>query len=144
MKKIIVIHGPNINLIGVREPSIYGKESFQRINEQIAHEADSLGLDCSIFQSNHEGEIIDAIQNAREDFDGIVLNAGAYTHYSYSIRDAIAALNIPCIEVHCSNIHNREEFRQKSVIAPVCAGQIAGFGKYSYILGLYAVKELLR
>lgn len=144
MKKIIVIHGPNINLIGVREPSIYGKEGFQRINEQIAHVADGLGLDCSIFQSNHEGEIIDAIQNAREDFDGIVLNAGAYTHYSYAIRDAIASLNIPCIEVHCSNIHNREEFRQKSVIASVCAGQIAGFGKYSYILGLYAVKELLR
>ncbi|EEG29070.1 3-dehydroquinate dehydratase, type II [[Clostridium] methylpentosum DSM 5476] len=143
MKRVIVIHGPNINLLGVRETSIYGKESFQSVNEQISHHAAELGLDCEIFQSNHEGELIDIIQQAGSEFDGIVINAGAYTHYSIAIRDAIASVKIPCIEVHCSNIHNREEFRRTSVIAPVCAGQIAGFGKYSYLLGLYAIKELI-
>ncbi|MBC5787730.1 type II 3-dehydroquinate dehydratase [Clostridium facile] len=142
-KKIIVIHGPNINLIGVRETGIYGKESFQSINEQISAKAAELGLDCSIYQSNHEGDLIDTIQQAREQFDGVIINAGAYTHYSYAIRDAIAAIKIPCVEVHCSNIHAREEFRHNSVIAPVCVGQIAGFGKYSYILALYAIKELI-
>ena len=105
MKKVIVIHGPNINLLGQRETSIYGKESFGKINEQITHKATELGLDCSIFQSNHEGAIIDAIQQAGEEFDGIVINAGAYTHYSYAIRDAIAAIRLPVVEVHLSNIH---------------------------------------
>ncbi len=143
MKRVIVIHGPNINLLGVRETAIYGKESFSSVNEQIAREAAALGLDCAIFQSNHEGEIIDTIQQAGKEFDGIIINAGAYTHYSIAIRDAIAAIHIPCIEVHCSNIHNREAFRSTSMIAPVCAGSIVGFGKYSYLLALSAIKELL-
>lgn len=143
MKRVIVIHGPNINLLGVRETSIYGKESFSSVNEQIAHLAGKLNLQCEIYQSNHEGDIIDTIQQAANEFDGIVLNAGAYTHYSYAIRDAIASVKVPCIEVHCSNIYNREDFRQTSVIAPVCAGQISGFGKFSYFLGLHAIKEII-
>lgn len=142
-KKVIVIHGPNINLLGVRETSIYGKESFNSINEQICHHASEIGLNCEIFQSNHEGAIIDAIQQSRDDFSGIILNAGAFSHYSYSIRDAISSIHIPCIEVHCSNIYNREDFRSKSVLAPVCAGSIIGFGKYSYLLALSAIKELI-
>lgn len=143
MKKVIIIHGPNINLLGVRETAIYGKESFSSVNEQIAKAAQELNIKCAIFQSNHEGEIIDTIQQASGEFDGIIINAGAYSHYSYAIRDAIASIKSPCIEVHCSNIYNREEFRKNSVIAPVCAGQISGFGKYSYLLALYAVKELM-
>lgn len=142
-KKIIVIHGPNINLLGVRETAIYGKETFSSINQQISREAANLRLNCEIFQSNHEGAIIDAIQQARDEFDGIILNAGAFSHYSIAIRDTIAAIHVPCIEVHCSNIYNRENFRNNSVIAPVCAGSIIGFGKYSYLLALSAIKELI-
>ena len=102
-----------------------------------------MNLKCAIFQSNHEGEIVDTIQQAAGEFDGIIINAGAYSHYSYAIRDAIASVKTPCIEVHCSNVYNREEFRKNLVIAPVCAGQIAGFGKYSYLLALSAMKELI-
>lgn len=142
-KKILVIHGPNVNLLGIRETSIYGKESITSINQQIAEKANEIGLDCVVFQSNSEGNIIDAIQQAREEVDGIVINAGAYTHYSVAIRDAIAAIHIPCVEVHCSNIYNREEFRSKSVITPVCAGSIVGFGKYSYFLAVSAIKNLI-
>ena len=137
-KKVVVIHGPNINMTGERETNIYGKETLEDINRSIIAHANDLGLDCETFQSNHEGAILDKIQ-----CDGVVINAGAYTHYSYAIRDAIALLKIPCIEVHLSNIHGREEFRHNSVIAPVCVGQIAGFGKYSYLLALDGLKPLL-
>lgn len=142
-KKILVIHGPNVNLLGIRETSIYGKESISSINQQITEKANEIGLDCVVFQSNSEGNIIDAIQQAREEVDGIIINAGAYTHYSIAIRDAIAAIHIPCVEVHCSNIYNREDFRSKSVITPVCAGSIIGFGKYSYFLAISAIKDLI-
>lgn len=142
-KKILVLHGPNINMLGDRETSIYGKESFETINAQIISWANDLNFECEVFQSNHEGEIIDKLHSAKHTKDGIVINAGAYTHYSYAIRDAIAAIKIPTIEVHLSNIHNREEFRHTSVIAPVCAGQIAGFGKYSYMLALNGLKPMV-
>lgn len=143
MKKILVIHGPNLNLLGEREPGVYGSDSFDSINNEILALAVEKGLHCEIFQSNHEGEIIDELHLARKSFDGVILNAGAYTHYSYAIRDAIAAIKIPVIEVHLSNIHARDEFRHTSVIAPVCAGQIAGFGKRSYFLAVEAFKEML-
>ena len=142
-KRVLVLHGPNINMVGERETSIYGKETFDSINLQILDYATSLGLECQTFQSNSEGEIIDHIHAARLNFDGIVINAGAYTHYSYAIRDAIAAVKIPCIEVHFSNIHSREEFRSKSVIAPACVGQISGFGKYSYLLALQGIQNII-
>ena len=142
-KRVLVLHGPNINMVGERETSIYGKESFDSINLQILDYATSLGLECETFQSNSEGEIIDHIHAARQNFDGIIINADAYTHYSYAIRDAIAAVKIPCIEVHFSNIHSREEFRSKSVIAPACVGQISGFGKYSYLLALQGIQNII-
>ena len=142
MKKILVIHGPNLNLLGEREPGVYGTDTFDSINDEIISLALGKGLHCEVFQSNHEGEIIDQLHVARKSFDGIILNAGAYTHYSYAIRDAIAAIKIPVIEVHLSNIHARDEFRHTSVIAPVCVGQIAGFGKHSYFLAVEAMKEL--
>lgn len=142
-KHVIVIHGPNINLTGEREASVYGRESFDEINQEILKYASELNLNCEIYQSNIEGELINKIQEARHDFDGIVLNAGAYTHYSYAIRDAIASIHIPCIEVHFSNVYSREEFRRKSVIAPVCAGTIAGFGKYSYLLALRGLTHIV-
>lgn len=143
MKKVLVIHGPNLNLLGEREPGVYGSDTFEIINNEIKAKAESLGFECEIFQSNHEGEIIDKLHSARLEFNGIVLNAGAYTHYSYAIRDAIAAIKIPVVEVHMSNVHKREEFRHHSVISPVCAGVIAGFGKYSYMLGLEALADIL-
>lgn len=143
MAKILVIHGPNLNLLGEREPGIYGTDTFDSINTEIKALAEKNELQCDIFQSNHEGEIIDTIQNARLSYDGIVINPGAYTHYSYAIRDAIAALKIPVVEVHMSNIHARDEFRNKSVTAPVCAGQICGFGKNSYFLGVMALKSAI-
>lgn len=142
-KRVLILHGPNINMVGERETSIYGKESFESINAQIMDCAAQLGMVCEIFQSNSEGALIDHIHEARNSFDGIVLNAGAYTHYSYAIRDAIAAVKIPCVEVHFSNIHSREEFRSKSVIAPACVGQISGFGKYSYMLALQGLKDII-
>ncbi|WP_058485247.1 type II 3-dehydroquinate dehydratase [Defluviitalea phaphyphila] len=144
MKKILVINGPNINFLGIREKGIYGEISYKTLNELITKEASNIGFEVEIFQSNYEGDLIDKLQQAYfEKVDGIIINPGAYTHYSYAIRDAIASINIPTIEVHLSNIHKREEFRHKSVTAPVCVGQIAGFGIYSYILGLYALKEKL-
>ena len=136
MKKIIVIHGPNLNLLGEREPGVYGSESYESINNDIIEHAISKQFHCEVFQSNHEGEIIDTLHLARKSFDGVIINAGAYTHYSYAIRDAIAAINIPVIEVHMSNINARDEFRAKSVIAPVCKGSICGFGKDSYLLAV--------
>lgn len=143
MKKILVLHGPNINLTGIREPDTYGRVTLEDINREIQECAAQIGVSCDIFQSNHEGVLIDKIHQALEDYDGIVINAGAYTHYSYAIRDAISSVRKPCVEVHMSNIHAREPFRHESVIAPVCIGQICGFGKESYLLGLQAVSRLL-
>lgn len=142
-KHILVIHGPNLNLVGEREKGVYGDEDYNSINEQILEYAEKFGLSCEIFQSNHEGAIIDKIHESRRTMQGIIINAGAYTHYSYAIRDAIASISIPCIEVHMSNIHSREEFRRNSVIAPVCAGQIAGFGKNSYFLAVSGLAALI-
>lgn len=141
-KKVLVIHGPNLNLTGEREVGVYGKESFDDINREIAAYAEKLGLECEIYQSNIEGELINKLQQARLDCDGVVANMGAYTHYSYAIRDAIASIKIPCIEVHLSNINSRDEFRKTSVIGPVCAGSICGFGKYSYLLALDGLTKL--
>ena len=137
--KILVINGPNLNLLGELEPNIYGGNSLQSINEELAKKAAEMGHELTFFQSNGEGEIIDSLHAARLDCAGVILNAGAYTHYSYAIRDAIAAIKIPVIEVHLSNVDSREEFRSTSVIAPVCKGSIAGFGKYSYALALSAL-----
>ena len=136
--KIMVINGPNLNLLGLREPAIYGSQSYAALLEKIQAFCDKEGVEVSFFQSNHEGELVDHLHAARGEFDAIVLNAGAYTHYSIAIRDAISAIKLPVIEVHLSNVHAREGFRETSVIAPVCRGQIAGFGEYSYTLGLLA------
>lgn len=131
--KLLFINGVNLNMTGVREKSIYGGQSLDEINAEIA--AHFKGDECAFFQSNSEGEICSAIHSAAFDgVDGIVLNAGAYTHYSYAIRDAIASVDVPVVEVHMSNVHAREEFRHKSVLSAVCKGVIAGFGKNSYIL----------
>jgi 3-dehydroquinate dehydratase-2 len=142
-KKILVIHGPNLNLLGERETGVYGKDTLEHINNEIKEKAKELNLECDTFQSNIEGELINVLHAAKGKYDGIIINAGAYTHYSIAIRDAIAAIRIPCVEVHLSNIHAREEFRHKSVIAPVCIGQVVGFGKQSYIMALHGLKELL-
>lgn len=144
MMKILIMNGPNLNLLGEREPGIYGSESLAGINEGLKLEANKLGVELDFYQSNHEGALIDRLHDARGKFDAIVLNAGAYTHYSIAIRDAIAAIKLPVVEVHLSNIHARESFRENSVIAPVCAGQISGFGAYSYTLGLYAAVNKIK
>lgn len=130
-------------MLGIREPGIYGGESLESINKNIENEAKSLNIETEFKQSNCEGEIIDLIHNSLGNFDGIIINPGAYTHYSIAIRDAIKSVGLPSVEVHLSNIHAREEFRAKSVIAPVCIGQISGFGGYSYILGLKAMANYL-
>ena len=141
--KVLVINGPNLDLLGEREPNVYGGDSMQLINSGLEQEAKDRGHELKFFQSNSEGDIIDELHAARLEFDGVILNAGAYTHYSYAIRDAIAAIKIPVIEVHLSNINSRDEFRKTSVIAPVCAGSIAGFGKRSYYLGLKALDYII-
>lgn len=141
--KLLVINGPNLNLLGTREPEIYGSDTLDTINGEIRAYCEKAGISVDFFQSNSEGGIIDAIHAAKGDADGIVLNAGAYTHYSYAIRDAVSAVKIPVAEVHLSNINDREEFRSKSVLSPVCAGTIAGFGKFSYILGVQALINIL-
>lgn len=140
MKKICVIHGPNINFTGIREKGVYGTLTFDEINDEIKKKAEELGLVAEIFQSNHEGAIIDKIQECYSNADGIVINPGAYTHYSYAIRDALASVNIPIVEIHMSNIHKREEFRHTSVTVPVCVGQICGFGWQGYLLAIEAIK----
>ena len=136
MGKILVLNGPNLNLLGTREPEIYGSLTLADINRRMRHRASEVGLEITFMQSNHEGVLVDAIQAARGTTDYIILNAAAFTHYSIAIRDAIAAVDVPVIEVHLSNIHKREEFRHKSVIAPVVLGQIAGFGAESYMAAL--------
>lgn len=142
-KKILVLLGPNLNLVGVREKGIYGTEAAESIQDQIIQYGKNLGFECDVFQSNWEGALVDKIHEARNIYAGVVLNAGALTHYSYALRDAIAGVQIPFVEVHMSNIHAREEFRHHSVISAVCVGQIAGFGKTSYFLALQALKDLV-
>lgn len=134
--KILIINGPNINLLGTREPEIYGTLTLDKINAELLTFANELGVEIETFQSNIEGEIVDKIQWAKGNCEGIVINPAAYTHTSVAIRDAISAVALPAVEVHISNIHSREEFRKHSFIAPVCIGQIAGFGLDSYKLGL--------
>ena len=136
--KILVIHGPNLNLLGTREPETYGHLTLEDINKKIGDFAKKGNCTVDIFQSNIEGEIVDFIQKGA-DRDGLVINPAAYTHTSVAIRDAIKAVKIPAVEVHLSNVHAREEFRKISMIAPVCVGQISGFGDYSYVLGLNAL-----
>ena len=143
MMQVSLIHGPNLNLLGSREPQLYGRDSYDEINRKIKARAQQMDVEVRIFQSNHEGEIIDAIHDARTWADGIVINPGAYTHYSYAIRDAITAVRLPTIEVHLTNIHAREEFRHHSVIGPVATGQIIGMGTLGYVLGLEALKEIV-
>ena len=140
----LILHGPNLNLLGKREPGVYGHLTLDEVNQSISALASELGCTVSFFQSNSEGALIDAIQASNEEYDGIVINPAAYTHTSVAIRDAIAAVGIPCIEVHLSNVHRREEFRHKSMIAPIAAGQICGFGLDSYLLGLRAVFNLAK
>ena len=141
--KILVVNGPNLNLLGTREPDVYGTLTLEKINEELVLYSQSLGVEIEFFQSNIEGEIVDKIQQSRSDCQGIVINPAAYTHTSVAIRDVIAAVDMPAIEVHISNIHKREEFRKHSYIAPVCIGQIAGFGLDSYKLGLEAIVNFL-
>ena len=136
--KILVIHGPNLNLLGTREPETYGDLSLEDINKKIENFSKNNKLKLKIFQSNIEGEIVNFIQE-NGDWDGLVINPAAYTHTSVAIRDAIKAVDIPAVEIHLSNIHSREEFRKTSIIAPVCVGQVSGFGYYSYVLGLDAI-----
>jgi 3-dehydroquinate dehydratase-2 len=143
MKKVLVLHGPNLNMLGRREQDVYGSDTLPVINVALHKLAAELGIELRIVQSNHEGALIDEIQGALSWADGIVINAGAYTHTSYAIRDAIAAVDVPTVEVHMSRIYAREKFRHHSVIAPVCQGQISGFGKESYLLGLRALKALV-
>lgn len=144
MSSILVLHGPNLNLLGKREPGVYGAVTLEEINQRLKQEAQSLQVELAALQSNHEGVLVDAIQAALGEHQGILINPGAYTHTSVAIRDAIAAVNLPTVEIHLSNIHKREEFRHHSYIAPVAIGQICGFGADSYRLGLQALVHYLR
>lgn len=141
-RKFLVISGPNLNLLGTRKTSIYGQGSLEDIHEGLRHRASELGVEVQCEQFNSEGEIVDSLQRATGDCDGIIINAGALAHYSYVLRSAIGSTLLPCVEVFISNIHAREDFRHQSVIAPVCVGVIGGFGKKSYILALEALVNL--
>ncbi|MFA5094020.1 MAG: type II 3-dehydroquinate dehydratase [Candidatus Omnitrophota bacterium] len=142
MKKILVIHGPNLNLLGEREPGIYGKLTLKQVDAELSRIAKTEKVGLETFQSNHEGEIVEKIGSAKGKFNCILINPAAYTHTSIAIRDAIAAVSIPTVEVHLSNIYAREEFRHTSLIAPVAAGQVSGFGLDSYRLGFKAAIEI--
>ncbi|MFA5778668.1 MAG: type II 3-dehydroquinate dehydratase [Elusimicrobiota bacterium] len=143
MKRILVIHGPNLGLLGLREPDIYGNFSLEDINKKIKKLAKEKKVSVDFLQSNHEGKIVDAIGSSPKKYDAIVINPAAYTHTSVAIRDAVSAIDIPVVEVHLSNIYRREEFRHKSLIAAAATGQISGFGVNSYLLGVLAVIELI-
>jgi 3-dehydroquinate dehydratase-2 len=140
--RVLVIHGPNLNLLGEREPQIYGSKSLAQIDAEIAREAELLGIAVECTQHNSEGAIVDALHAARGGYDAVVLNPGAYTHYSYAIADAVAAISLPVVEVHLTNIAARETFRSRSVVAPACAGSVAGFGSDSYLLGVRAAAKI--
>ena len=142
--KVLAVHGPNLNMLGVREPEIYGSLTLFQINQQLQAEADNLGVVLDSFQSNHEGALVDRIQQAFQKVDGLFINPAAYTHTSVALRDAISAVGIPTVEVHLSNIHKREAFRHHSYIAPIAVGQICGFGRDSYLFGLRALVSYLQ
>jgi 3-dehydroquinate dehydratase-2 len=143
--KILVLHGPNLNLLGTREPEVYGRETLDDINARLREFAARENIELRITQSNHEGVLIDELHKARaEGFDGVLINPGALTHYSYALRDAIAAIALPTVEVHVSNVHRREEFRARSVVAAVCVGQVIGFGWQSYLLGWEGLIEKVK
>lgn len=144
MTRILLIHGPNLNLTGIREPEVYGTTTLAEIDRQVTEVAAASDVEVRAYQSNHEGALIDALHEAREWADGAIFNPGAFTHYSYALRDAVAAVPYPVIEVHMSLPAAREPFRHRSVIAPVCAGQIAGFGVRSYLLGLAGLLGSIR
>ncbi|ERN53032.1 type II 3-dehydroquinate dehydratase [Alkalihalophilus marmarensis] len=139
MKQFMVINGPNLNRLGKREPAVYGHKTLEDLEGQLLETARELGVGITCVQSNHEGRLIDAIHEAADQYSGIIINPGAFTHYSYAIRDAIASVDLPVIEVHISNVHTREEFRHHSVIAPVTKGQIVGLGLYGYVMALTAL-----
>ncbi len=141
-RKFLVISGPNLNLLGARKTSIYGRGSLEDIHQGLRKRAEELDVEVECRQFNSEGSIIDSLQSAPDTFEGVIINAGALAHYSYALRSAIGAMLLPCVEVYISNVHTREEFRHKSVIAPVCVGVIGGFGKNSYILALEALVNL--
>ena len=143
MKKVLIINGPNLNLLGIREPGIYGNGTYSELCSYIQEAAAAMGIETAFYQSNHEGAIIDEIHQAMGVYDGIVINPGAYTHYSYAILDALKAVDLPAVEVHLSNIHKREEFRHKSVTAAGCDGQICGLGQFGYVAAMgYLIEKL--
>jgi 3-dehydroquinate dehydratase-2 len=143
MQSILILHGPNMNLLGEREPGIYGEITLEKIDRRLVQHGEQLGLAVRTFQTNSEGGLIDALHDARHWAVGVVFNPGGYTHTSIALRDAVAAIKLPVVEIHLSNIYGREDFRHQSVIAPVCAGTISGFGWRSYLLGLDALQSVL-